>query len=657
MSGSGDGNGEQQLIYELHRRITSKKGVLDLIPFVQNDYPQSVVLQYYLGYYYEQMGQWNLAEEQYEKCISLNQLFTPPYMNLGKFMVDSGRVEEAWNLFSLIYCKKVLDPTSQARKYVFNLIDNVKICSLMGPALAAEKKGKLTKKAENIYLTLLGHLEDVKTVPLEARRSYLYYEAWMNICKGLGNIYMSYDTDKAQEYFSKGLSICKDVSVVTSSFNEMEKRNFENVRKELVQSYILGKNYNVSGMDEKELKIGNSIVDEVYGYVPFGSDGGEVERVCGKIEIFEVDEHGVLEEKRLNLGYISPDFNKNAVGFFASCLLKYYNPCRFNVFVYYTHKEEDEFTQIFKSYPCVTWVDAGHMSDNELYEMIKNKHKIDILIDLICHGVGGKMELMAKSPAPVIINYLGFPDTSHLSSFTHRITDKLADPNNEDRNTEKLLYMPRSFLCWRLFDGMNNAPIKYKGGSGNIHIGVFNRCAKQHKFIRSMWKRVLDNRKNYILCLKLGPNETNDNNPYLELYKDFPKKQIKYLPFTPTLQEYFDQHNEIDFCADTYPYSGTTTTCSSLYMGVPVYTVYNKNNPHVANVTASLLLNMGDQYKKYACNNFSEYVQKMSRHKMNKDEDAQNAAREEIRRDFLKLMDPQMFMADFENLLFSIDKI
>lgn len=73
---------------------------------------------------------------------------------------------------------------------------------------------------------------------------------------------------------------------------------------------------------------------------------------------------------------------------------------------------------------------------------------VDLLVDLICHGVG-----VAMSPAPVIINYLGFPDSARVKTVTHRITDIIADPTaNEPNYTEQLLYMPRCFVCWSLFD-------------------------------------------------------------------------------------------------------------------------------------------------------------------------------------------------------------
>lgn len=130
-------------------------------------------------------------------------------------------------------------------------------------------------------------------------------------------------------------------------------------------------------------------------------------------------------------------------------------------------------------------------------------------------------------------------------------------------------------------------------------------------------------------------------------------KQIKFIPFTNSLTEYLSQHNNMDVCADTYPYSGTTTTCASLLMGLGSVTIYNpKKLQHVSNVTGGLLIHsLGfENSSKYLCNNIDEYIRKLvNMPKTNLEE------RITIRERFLNSMNPELFMEGYESLLKSLN--
>jgi tetratricopeptide (TPR) repeat protein len=577
---------EQSLINEFHKRVMSNQSIFDLIPVIEKDYKNSVILHYYLGFYYEKKGAFSEAEEKYLYCIDICPSFANSYLNLGNYYFSVNREKEGENILKVIFDRKTLDTTVAVRTLIYDFNTQIKICSLLGPYYTRiNDKKKLIKLYTTVY----------EKIKVAKGTSEIMMEGWKNICYGLGNIYMEIDPEKSYQYYLDGLS----------------KNSNIHLDRNLMQGAILAKNYCI---DPKDIPV--DIITKLYPV----SQPSSITYVHDKIRI----------------GYLTPDLNKNAVGLFSTVLLKNFNRDKFEVYIYYTNDKEDEFTKVFKSYKDIKWFDVYNYSDIDLYKLINHNHEIDILIDMIAMGVKGKPELIAMKPANIIVNYLGFPDTGYLSAYTHRITDRICDPIERKGYSEKLVYMPRSFICYKLFENIPTPEINYKPNKKKIHIGIFNKSAKQHQFIRNVWKGILQKKKNYILCVK-------DK----ELYSDFPQDQIKILPFTNTLQEYYEQMNEIDFCLDTYPYSGTTTTASCLFMGLPVFTIYKPSNPHHSNVSGSLLLNISED--DFVCENVKEYTTKAVNFKV---ED--NEKRIERRKRFMELMDTEQYMKEYEDLLLNV---
>lgn len=595
---------EEYYIKVVHSKLTSGSSISSLIPEIEEKFPSSVILVYYIGYYYEIIEK-DLVKSRvyYKKCMSINPLFTPPVFNLGVYFINSDQIEEAYTVFNVIFCKETIDATVSGT-LKFNLPDNIKILEFMLPCLL---KAKRIKHAQKMIDTIQPHLD-------------LGLGGGADLCELyflIGGLYSEIDSKKSLKYLGLALEL-----------------NPKNALLEKITTSVLVSN---SYLDHSErLNIQSDIYDTDLTLYPTFIPP--------------------VTNRKIRLGYISPDFNKNAVGLYLTPLLKYFNTEKFQVYCYYNNKSSDQYTGVFKQLPNITFVNISDKTDEQVFSLIKYNHQIDILVDLISHGYGGRPRLISMAPAPYIINYIGFPESSKMKTVTHFITDMNIDPN-QDLFTETLIKLPRIFSCWYLFDNEQVVPLPDRDRDRDRdhdrkckkRIGIFNKMIKYHDDIIKVWGEIASSDPNIIFCFKLYSGETRE-----QIYDKFqgiiPRSQLDFLPFCDTLDGYYSLFNDIDLCLDTSPYSGTTTTCSSLYMGVPVVT-WKKNDTHVSNVTVGILKAMGTGYSHFIATTATEYKQIALDYLLGK---SKRIARRTIRRDFFNLMDPLCFIKEYESALISI---
>ncbi|HET9404686.1 MAG TPA: tetratricopeptide repeat protein, partial [Burkholderiales bacterium] len=153
--------------------------------------------------------------------------------------------------------------------------------------------------------------------------------------------------------------------------------------------------------------------------------------------------------RRLRVGYVSPDFRSHVVALFFEPIVELHDRDRFEVFCYYNHRRNDDFTARCRA-AADHWLDCVHLSDAELADRIR-ADRIDILVDLAGHTGFNRLKVFAMKPAPVQVTYLGYPNTTGLAAIDYRITDARVDPPGvADRmSAEKLVRMPDGFHCFR----------------------------------------------------------------------------------------------------------------------------------------------------------------------------------------------------------------
>ena len=207
--------------------------------------------------------------------------------------------------------------------------------------------------------------------------------------------------------------------------------------------------------------------------------------------------------KKLRIGYISPDFRRHSVAYFFETLIKNHNDKFVEIYCYYNNTIVDKTTERIKSY-CKNWRSIFHKSDESVVQKIQDD-EIDILVDLCGHSAGNRLLVFALKPAPLQITYLGYPNTTGLSTIDYRITDKFADPygNSDLFCSEKLIRVPKCFLC---YNGNDDFKIKKSlplHSNNYVTFGSFNNFNKINAKVIEVWSSILRSIPKSRLILKI----------------------------------------------------------------------------------------------------------------------------------------------------------
>jgi hypothetical protein len=234
---------------------------------------------------------------------------------------------------------------------------------------------------------------------------------------------------------------------------------------------------------------------------------------------------------------------------------------------------------------------------------------IDILVDLAGHTATNRLPVFAHKPAPVQVTWLGYPNTTGLSTMDFRITDAFADPPGltDAFHTEKLHRMPECFSCYSApTDAPDVAPL-HAMRTGRVTFGSFNNFAKITPEVINVWSNILKLIPTATLFLKYKNLESVPMTQFIHhqfMTRGVLVSQLRIQGDDASHVEHMNRYNSIDIALDPFPYNGTTTTLDALWMGVPVITLEGAS--HVGRVGVSQMSNLGLQ--EMIAHNQNEYV-------------------------------------------------
>lgn len=284
------------------------------------------------------------------------------------------------------------------------------------------------------------------------------------------------------------------------------------------------------------------------------------------------------QNRVLRIGFVSPDLHSHAVAQFISpvfALLK--DSTMLKPYVYYNNSINDETTRILRGY-VPDWRVIDEL-DDEAAERLIRADGIDILIDLAGHSALNRLPLFARKPAPVQASWIGYAGSTGLQAMDYYLADQFYLPEGryDDQFCEKIVRMPliAPFLPHAASPDVSPLPAL---ANGHITFGSFHRANKISRDVVVLWSKLL--RAVPDAKMLIGGTYNNNEASMLAWFEEQGiARERLILRERTTMQKYLAQHADVDICFSPFPYTGATTVCHALWMGVPTLTTIGPTNP------------------------------------------------------------------------------
>ncbi|MDZ4849859.1 MAG: tetratricopeptide repeat protein [Pirellulaceae bacterium] len=308
---------------------------------------------------------------------------------------------------------------------------------------------------------------------------------------------------------------------------------------------------------------------------------------------------------KIRLGYLSSDFHNHATAWLAVEMFEAHNRDEFEVIAYSFGQDDrsairgrlvDAFDRFHDIKACSHRQAAQRICDDE----------IDILVDLKGYTTGSRAEILALRPAPIQVNYLGFPGTMGADFIDAIIVDAFVAPTDQQPFfTERLVHLPG---CYQVNDRHRKispeTPLRSDCGlpADGLVFCAFNSSYKVTPRMFDTWVRLLDAIPTSVLWQM-------ESNPYVQgnLRREATERGISpdrlvFAPMVPHAQ-HLARHRLADLFLDTFPVNAHTTASDALWMGLPIITLAGET--FVSRVAGSLLNALG--LSECIASSFDEY--------------------------------------------------
>ena len=296
---------------------------------------------------------------------------------------------------------------------------------------------------------------------------------------------------------------------------------------------------------------------------------------------------------KIRLGYLSPDFRNHAVARLSAELFELHDRGKFELYAFSLRADDRSDIRKRLSRSFDRFIDAHQVPDSEVARQMRAL-EIDLAVDLGGLTKGSRPAILAHRPAPIQINYLGYPGTLGADFIDYVIVDPFVVPSDQQEQFgERLVQLPE---CYQVNDRKRpiaeHTPTRAECGlpEQGFVFTCFNQSSKLTPQLFDIWMRLLQRIPGSVIWLLGGRERATANLCGEAEARGVAADRLVFAEHRP-LPDHLARNRVADLFLDTLPYNAHTTASDALWAGLPVLTCAGRG--FAARVAGSLLHAVG----------------------------------------------------------------
>lgn len=283
---------------------------------------------------------------------------------------------------------------------------------------------------------------------------------------------------------------------------------------------------------------------------------------------------------KIKIAYVSSDFHDHATSFLMANLFELHDREHFELYGFYLGAENP--TSVMQKRVASAFNQFYFVANDSAYEIAKKIHQlgVHIAVDLKGYTQNSRSLIFAHRPAPIQVNFIGYPSTMGADFIDYLIADTYLIPKAYQKDyDEKIVYMPPSYQV----NDSKRAVAKLTASRKDYDIDddafvfcCFNNAYKITPYMFAVWMRLLKQLPKSVLWL-LVPSEAVKERLIIEAKNQgISAAQLRFAEFA-SMQEHLSRLMLSDLFLDTFPCNAHTTASDSLWAGLPVLSLSGRS--------------------------------------------------------------------------------